>query len=107
MANVTAYISDMQSVSVIARGVINGTESVGYYLHRWCDLVHDPERGLTHMDTLISIKTLSKQTDISENTIRWWVATGKIPYVKLGKLVRFNPIKIQNLIDANTVGVNQ
>lgn len=56
------------------------------------------------MDTLISIKTLSKQMDISENTIRWWIATGKIPYVKLGKLVRFDVVKIQNFINANTVG---
>lgn len=56
------------------------------------------------MDELISIKTLSKKTDISENTIRWWVATGKIPYIKLGKLVRFNTTKIQNFVDANTIG---
>lgn len=55
------------------------------------------------MDTLISIKTLSKNLDISENTIRWWVATGKIPYVKIGKLIRFNIVKIQNVINANTV----
>lgn len=55
------------------------------------------------MDQLISIKTLSKQTDISENTIRWWVATGKVPYVKWGKLIRFNVVKIQNFIDANTI----
>jgi len=55
------------------------------------------------MDNLVSIKTLSKTLDISQNTIRWWVATGKVPYVKLGKLVRFNVVKIQNFIDANTI----
>lgn len=55
------------------------------------------------MDQLVSIKNLSKSLDISENTIRWWVATGKIPYVKLGKLIRFDTVKIQRVIDANTV----
>lgn len=55
------------------------------------------------MDELISTSTLSKRLDISENTIRWWVATGKVPYVKLGKLVRFNVQKIQQFIDGNTV----
>ena len=38
--------------------------------------------SLMFMDELISIKTLSKRLDISENTIRWWIATGKVPYVK-------------------------
>lgn len=55
------------------------------------------------MDNLISIKNLSRSLDISENTIRWWVATGKIPYVKLGKLVRFDVVKIQRFIDANSI----
>lgn len=55
------------------------------------------------MDNLVSIKTLSQTLDISVNTIRWWVATGKIPYVKMGKLVRFNVVKIQDFIDANTI----
>lgn len=55
------------------------------------------------MDQLVSTKNLSKSLDISENTIRWWVATGKIPYVKLGKLIRFDTVKIQRVIDANTV----
>lgn len=55
------------------------------------------------MDQLVSIKNLSKSLDISQNTIRWWVATGKIPYVKLGKLIRFDTVKIQRVIDANTV----
>lgn len=55
------------------------------------------------MDQLVSTKTLSERLDISVNTIRWWVATGKVPYVKLGKLVRFDVVKIQRFIDANTV----
>lgn len=55
------------------------------------------------MDQLISTKKLSEKLDISENTIRWWIATGKVPYVKLGKLVRFDVVKIQRIIDGNTI----
>jgi len=39
---------------------------------------------------LVSIKTLSNMLDMKERTIREKVATRKIPYYKLGKLIRFD-----------------
>jgi len=35
-----------------------------------------------------SIKSMSQQYDIPECTLRTWVHRGRLPYVKIGKLVR-------------------
>ncbi|PIR17557.1 MAG: hypothetical protein COV46_03565, partial [Deltaproteobacteria bacterium CG11_big_fil_rev_8_21_14_0_20_49_13] len=37
-----------------------------------------------------SIKSLSKYLDVSAGTIRDWVYKRQIPYLKAGRLVRFN-----------------
>jgi excisionase family DNA binding protein len=39
---------------------------------------------------LVSIRTLCGMLDMKERTIREKVATRKIPYYKLGKLIRFD-----------------
>ena len=36
-------------------------------------------------------------------TLRSWVSHRKIPYVKLGRLVRFDPTKLEAFVNGNTV----
>ena len=45
---------------------------------------------------LVSIKTLCRQLDVPEKTVRTWVYRRVIPYHKLGKLVRFNLDEIRD-----------
>ncbi len=43
---------------------------------------------------LMDIKELSQKIGVSVNTIYDWCAFGRIPHNKLGKLLRFDPDKI-------------
>jgi excisionase family DNA binding protein len=44
----------------------------------------------------IGIDELAKYIDISDNTLRYWVWRKKIPHFKMGKLVKFDIIEINN-----------
>jgi len=48
--------------------------------------------------SLIDIAELSKRLGIPRNTLYDWVAFGRIPYLKLGKLIRFEPKAIEDWI---------
>ena len=48
-------------------------------------------------------RLLSAIVDIPERTIRTWVYKRKIPYYKIGKLVRFDLVKIRNWYSANSI----
>ena len=49
----------------------------------------------------IDIKDLSEYLTISTNTIYSWIALKKIPYAKLGKLLRFDLREIDAWMDSN------
>lgn len=46
----------------------------------------------------MDITELSKRLGIPRNTLYDWVAFGRIPYLKLGKLIRFEPKTIEDWI---------
>jgi len=52
---------------------------------------------------LISVKQLSELTGLSVFTLYSWINQRKIPYVKVGRLVRFDPRKIEKWIEGNSV----
>jgi excisionase family DNA binding protein len=52
---------------------------------------------------LLTIKDLARQFQITEGTIRKWVMNNKIPFIKLGKAVRFDQNKIDTWINARSV----
>ena len=54
-----------------------------------------PEMSTNGLEELISIPTLSHMLDVPVKTIRKWVWQRKIPYHKLGKLVRFDVREIR------------
>ncbi len=52
---------------------------------------------------LIDVKQLSESTGLSVFTLYSWINQKKIPYVKVGRLVRFDPRKIEKWIEGNSV----
>ena len=52
---------------------------------------------------LINVKELSELTGLSVFTLYSWINQNKIPYVKVGRLIRFDPRKIEKWIEGNTV----
>ena len=45
-------------------------------------------------------KEISTYLGVSEESIRKWTLRGKIPFVKLGKSLRFDMIKIESWVKA-------
>lgn len=56
---------------------------------------------------LIDIRELSKRLSVSKFTIYSWVSRGRIPYVKTGRLVRFDPDEIDTWINEHRVKQEQ
>lgn len=48
------------------------------------------------MQTLLNIHELSKQLNAKESFIRSLIFQKKIPYIKIGRLVRFSQTEINN-----------
>ena len=46
----------------------------------------------------IGVKELSEYLDTSDNTVRHWVFTRQIPYVKMGRLVKFDLREIESWV---------
>jgi len=55
----------------------------------------------------LEIKELSEYLGVKVNTLYSWVNQGKIPYVKLNRLVRFDSTKINEWAEKNSVEGNQ
>ena len=53
----------------------------------------------------LNVKELSGLTGLKQSTIYQWVSQRKIPYIKLGKKILFDPDKINKWIEENTVKV--
>lgn len=51
----------------------------------------------------IGIEDLSVYIGICVNTLRYWVYTRQIPYLKVGKLVKFDIIEINSWLGKNKV----
>ncbi|MGV9193179.1 helix-turn-helix domain-containing protein [Microbacterium sp. MC2] len=58
----------------------------------------------TKLDDLrtLSLRETVEATGLSERTLRSLVSTRRIPYVKVGKFVRFKPADLAAWIDENT-----
>lgn len=52
---------------------------------------------------LLDVRELSELTGLSVYTLYSWINQRKIPYVKVGRLVRFEPKKIEERIEENSV----
>jgi len=52
---------------------------------------------------LISVKELSGVLGLSVHTLYCWVSQRRIPYVKCGRLTRFNMSEIERWLEDNSV----
>jgi excisionase family DNA binding protein len=52
------------------------------------------------METLLCIDELAGILKVTEQTIRKWVFQKKIPFAKIGKVIRFRPSQIDKWIDS-------
>jgi len=50
---------------------------------------------------LLSVSEMAEYTGLSVNTLYTWVSQRKVPFVKMGRLTRFDRIAIDHWIDAN------
>lgn len=55
------------------------------------------------MSQLLTIKEVAEVLKVSHRTISDWVYKRKIPYIKVGRVVRFDQQKIENWINNRTV----
>jgi len=56
---------------------------------------------MTH--TLLTIQQAAQITGVSITTLYKWVSQRKIPYIKMGRLVKFDPLKLEEWIKQQTV----
>ena len=52
------------------------------------------ENKIAHDECLIDAKSLAERLGFSVWTIRKWRAEERIPYVRLGRAIRYNPKKV-------------
>ena len=52
---------------------------------------------------LLNVEELSELTGLSKNTIYCWVSQRRIPFVKCGRLTKFDVQKIEKWIEENSV----
>ena len=55
------------------------------------------------MPTLVDISTIAAHLDVSVRHVRRLVAERRIPYVKWGNLLRFDPIAVSEWLNCNTI----
>lgn len=49
----------------------------------------------TELESMLTIDDLARVANVSRNTVRSWVREGRVPYLKAGQLVRFDPVEIR------------
>lgn len=58
------------------------------------------------MDKLIDVKAVSKQLGIKESMVRNLVFKRQIPFIKIGALLRFDPVEITVWCKSNNTKIN-
>ena len=68
----------------------------------------DCERGCSHMTCrLLNIKEVSDYTGLSVHTLYTMVSQRRIPFVKLGRLTKFDRVEIDKWIAGHSVNVRR
>ena len=60
-----------------------------------------PEQLQLHLPLLIDIPTLARRLGTSDRHIRRLIAEKRVPYVKVGHLVRFDVVEVAEWLQAN------
>lgn len=54
----------------------------------------------------IGVKDLAEYLGVSVNTVYAWTSQHRVPYVKVGKIVRFDTKKVEEWIKNNSIEVS-
>ena len=54
-------------------------------------------------EQLLPCKAIAELLNVKESTVRKWVATDLIPYIRLGKTIRFRKTEVLTWINLNTI----
>lgn len=52
---------------------------------------------------LMTVQEASEYLAVSVSTLYGWVWQRRIPFVKVGRAVRFDPVELESFVDANRV----
>jgi excisionase family DNA binding protein len=63
----------------------------------------EPDRSIDVGSTLFSYREAAAYLGVTERRMRRAVALREVPYIKVGKLVRFRQEALDEFIEANTV----
>lgn len=70
--------------------------------------MHTSALSVSFIDNpLFTIESLAKFLNVSPATIRDWVYKRQIPFKKLGRLVRFDPLDIQKWLETRSYNGNR
>jgi excisionase family DNA binding protein len=70
-----------------------------------CEKTPFPRAEDRKLPTLVDIQAVSRSLGISMRQVRRFVATGEIPFVRVGHLIRFDPEELNEWIDARRCGL--
>lgn len=63
-------------------------------------IIYNGRMAVMIQKRFIGIKDLSEYLDVSEHTIKSWVYSRRIPFKKIGRLIKFDRNRIDNLLDS-------
>jgi excisionase family DNA binding protein len=58
---------------------------------------------MTEVEHLIDIATVAAQLEVKVRYVRRLVSERRIPYIKLGRLLRFDPTEVEHWLDRSRV----
>lgn len=58
-------------------------------------------------EKMLGIKEAAEELGVSIHTLYTWVYQKKIPYIKLGKLVKFRPTALERFIEKHEVSAEE
>ena len=59
--------------------------------------------NIPSLSRLLTIQEAAQYTGVSATTLYKWVSQRKIPQIKIGRLVKFDPVKLDEWIKQQTV----
>ena len=59
------------------------------------------------MEKLLTVPEVAVILQVKPSTVYTWVREGKIPHIRVGRLIRFRPLQIEEFISRNGHGRRQ
>jgi excisionase family DNA binding protein len=80
-----------------------GRTHQGRRMERRGSHVDEPSAGSSHIPRLVDITTIAAHLDVSVRHVRRLVAERRIPYVKWGNLLRFDPVAVADWLGREAI----